>query len=380
MNYCSIDEAWGNNIFKDSRKKRKTKRLYTTPMPPHIYDRSYEEGSKDAHCVSDNKKQFTVKNKQRFDKSRGPKDIYRPKRSSRVDNINVRYDEANQEYKKYKKETKRNCKNKLNREEIIENDFYPPSFSNNMDYIDGDEVGEYSPIQENDIDLAPIPSGNNLSETYILEDNDKIQNRMFQLQQEQNNTLEEQRQQVDQQGLQNNIEQFDNYYQNNNIEAFEGNGNELDAMMLEEDNEDRINEINDVDTNYAPSPIITPERNSNNSNSSNNNNKKNKKNKKNNNFLDNLLTKEPESEEDDSDSENEEELEVLDDESNDLEYRLNTLHRNVNLIIKKMNHSNFFEEDAQENIHDLILFVLFGIFIIFVLDTIYRFGKQSRGN
>ena len=42
------------------------------------------------------------------------------------------------------------------------------------------------------------------------------------------------------------------------------------------------------------------------------------------------------------------------------------------------NESQFFDDDSQENIHDLILFVLFGIFIIFVLDTIYRFGRQSK--
>ena len=42
-----------------------------------------------------------------------------------------------------------------------------------------------------------------------------------------------------------------------------------------------------------------------------------------------------------------------------------------------MNQSQFFDDESQDNIHDLILFILFGIFIIFVLDTIYRFGKKS---
>ena len=43
-----------------------------------------------------------------------------------------------------------------------------------------------------------------------------------------------------------------------------------------------------------------------------------------------------------------------------------------------MNDSNFFDDDAQDNIHDLILFILFGIFIIFVLDTIYRLGRNTK--
>ena len=61
----------------------------------------------------------------------------------------------------------------------------------------------------------------------------------------------------------------------------------------------------------------------------------------------------------------------------DIDYRLNTLNRNVNLI-KKMNNSQFFDDESQDNIHDLILFILFIIFIIFVLDTIYRFGRNSK--
>ena len=136
MNYCSIEDAWGTN-FKDSRKKNKTKRLYNTKIyntkiPPHIYDDGYVEGGHDETCGKKPNKNFTVKNKNRFAKSRGPRDIYRPKRSSRVTDIKLRYDEANKEYKKYKKESKRNTKNKLSNQQIIEEDIYPPTFSNNQ--------------------------------------------------------------------------------------------------------------------------------------------------------------------------------------------------------------------------------------------------------
>ena len=369
MNYCSLDEAWGSNLLKDSRKKRKTKRLYTTQIPQHVYDKSYEEGSHDPHCKPDNKKNFTVKNKNRFQKSRGPKDIYRPKRSSRVDNINARYDEANKEYRKYKKETKRNTKNRLSNQEIVESNDFAPVFSNNLDdleYLDGDE---YSPIQENDMEIEPLPQGNDLSDAYTIQDNDLIQKRMFDMQQEQGAILKEQRdmveKQLDNRGLNQNIEQFDDYYQNNNIEAFEGNQDNLDLMTLEnfesESNEkERLEQIKDI--------------------SSQNDNKGSK------NLLNNLLKKKDNSknnvaEENDSDSDSdseEESLEPVSSDSDDLEYRINTLNRNVNLIIKKMNDSEIFNEDSQENIHDLILFILFGIFIIFVLDTIYRFGKKSK--
>ena len=38
--------------------------------------------------------------------------------------------------------------------------------------------------------------------------------------------------------------------------------------------------------------------------------------------------------------------------------------------------SDFFDDDSQDNIHDLILFILFGVFMIFVLDTIHKIGKN----
>ena len=43
----------------------------------------------------------------------------------------------------------------------------------------------------------------------------------------------------------------------------------------------------------------------------------------------------------------------------DIDYRLNSLNRSMNTIIKQMNKSQFFDDDSQDNIHDLILFILF---------------------
>ena len=382
MNYCTLDEAWGNSILKESRKKRKTKRLYTTKIPPHVYDKSYEEDGHDPHCKNEPKKTFTVKNKNRYDKSRGTKDQYRPKRSSRVDNINLRYDEANKEYKKYKKETKRNTKNKLSQNDLLDEDLYSPIYSESqeLNYMDADEVAEYSPIQENDMALAPIPDGSNLSESYVLEDNDVIQRKMMEMRKEQGRVLSEQREMVNQQGNGSNIEPFDNYYQNSNVEPFENNNNELDLLNLEENAEEqRVSDIEDIEVRPSDSGNIVDQmidnRQAKNRNRKTNNKKSNNANNANN--ANNVKRVE---DDDSSDSENEsdtEDLSVVEENSGDLEYRLNNLNRNVNLIIKKMNSSHIFDSDSEENIHDLILFILFGIFIIFVLDTIYRFGRNS---
>jgi len=62
---------------------------------------------------------------------------------------------------------------------------------------------------------------------------------------------------------------------------------------------------------------------------------------------------------------------------NDIDYRLNNLNKNVNILLRKMDDSDFFDDDSQDNIHDLILFILFGVFMIFVLDTVHKLGKSS---
>jgi hypothetical protein len=58
----------------------------------------------------------------------------------------------------------------------------------------------------------------------------------------------------------------------------------------------------------------------------------------------------------------------------DVDPRLVDFNEKLDLILKKLNH---FDEPVQENIHDIILFVIFGIFVIFILDSIYRVGKMT---
>lgn len=54
--------------------------------------------------------------------------------------------------------------------------------------------------------------------------------------------------------------------------------------------------------------------------------------------------------------------------------RIVDFNSKLDLILEKLGH---FDEPAQENIHDIILFVIFGIFIIFILDSVYRVGKMT---
>ena len=54
--------------------------------------------------------------------------------------------------------------------------------------------------------------------------------------------------------------------------------------------------------------------------------------------------------------------------------RIMDFNAKLDLILQKLGH---FDEPAQENIHDIILFVIFGVFVIFILDSVYRVGKMT---
>lgn len=54
--------------------------------------------------------------------------------------------------------------------------------------------------------------------------------------------------------------------------------------------------------------------------------------------------------------------------------RMVEFNNKLDLILQKLGH---FDEPAQENIHDIILFVIFGVFVIFILDSVYRVGKMT---
>jgi hypothetical protein len=54
--------------------------------------------------------------------------------------------------------------------------------------------------------------------------------------------------------------------------------------------------------------------------------------------------------------------------------RIKEFNDKLDLILNKLGH---FDEPSQENIHDIILFVIFGCFVIFILDSIYRVGRMT---
>jgi hypothetical protein len=57
-----------------------------------------------------------------------------------------------------------------------------------------------------------------------------------------------------------------------------------------------------------------------------------------------------------------------------LDPRMVDFSKKLDLILEKLGH---LDEPAQENIHDIILFVIFGVFVIFIMDSVYRVGKVS---
>ena len=61
--------------------------------------------------------------------------------------------------------------------------------------------------------------------------------------------------------------------------------------------------------------------------------------------------------------------------------RYQTLESKIDMILEKVmrleRQINIEKESGSDNIHDIILFVMFGIFIIFIMDSIYRVGKST---
>jgi len=75
-----------------------------------------------------------------------------------------------------------------------------------------------------------------------------------------------------------------------------------------------------------------------------------------------------------SDNESKQHIQQSTKKMNNDDPRMVDFNNKLDLILKKLGH---FDEPAQENIHDIILFVIFGVFVIFILDSVYRVGKMT---
>lgn len=273
MNYCSIEEAWGDPLMKENKKKKKQKKLYSSKIPKYIEDTSYLEGGHDNHCSTQEEKNFSTKNKKRFDHSRNHRGIYN-KKKSRTPRVQISYDQAAAEYKNFQLENANLRQSQMGNEK---EDFVVEGFESS-DEMNSIEELERSFNEINDVDESEAEYTNG--------------------------------------GVEDTYSPSTNY------------ATETDGETDLETDVETDSEVEEVVKNAIRENKI----------------------EKANNELVNM---------------------------NDIDYRLNNLNRNVNMLIKKMNDSDFFDDDSQDNIHDLILFILFGVFMIFVLDTIYRLGKRN---
>ena len=349
--YCTIEEAWGDELNKEKRKKKKKEqRIYNTHMPEYIEDQSYDEGIHHDHCEIRENVDLNQKHKNRHKHGRKARRI----KSNKQDNVEISYNDAKKEYNHYKKETKeiKESKNDIRDRRIIaDNNLAPGMYSG---FSDNEKLYDYNSDLDNGME------NNEISKREV--DYTRIQNN-FNDGMEDDEYLQTQKYDIDL------------------IEGFESNGNELDGNNISRNGNDNIKDVKDVKVS---------------------NNKSNKSNRAGN-LIDKLLnqkknTESPSSGEMSSDEETQTDSDInsTDDElplkenkenteieplrkisKKDIDYRLNSLNRSMNTIIKQMNKSQFFDDDSQDNIHDLILFILFGIFIIFILDSIYKLGKSS---
>ena len=278
MQFCSIEEAWGDPLMAENKKKKKAKKIYTSKIPNYIEDTSYLEGGHDNNCATNEDSNFSTKNKNKFDNSRNPKNNYR-KKKSRAPKVQISYDNAAAEYRNFQME---NSNVKQKQQQQPPNDYLVEGFESG-DELNNIEELERSFNEINDVDETEYTNGN----------------------------------------VQDTYSPSTNYATETEAET------ELETDVDEETDDD-TDETDEIVKETIKNSI--------------------KENKNKNNQLVNV---------------------------NDIDYRLNNLNRNVNMLLKKMDDSDFFDDDSQDNIHDLILFILFGVFMIFVLDTIYRLGKRN---
>ena len=277
MNFCSIEEAWGDPLMKENKKKKKQKKLYSSKIPKYIEDTSYLNGGHDQHCSTPNEPNFSTKNKKKFNHSRTNRNTYK-KNKTRTPNVQISYDQAAAEYRNFQME---NANLKQSQQPSQNDEFLIEGFESS-DEMNNIEELERSFNEINDVDESEAEYTNG--------------------------------------GVEDTYSPSTNYATDTEVETdFE----------------------TDIDSDSETDEIVKE--------AIRENNKSNKIANANNELVN----------------------------ISDIDYRLNNLNRNVNTLIKKMNDSDFFDDDSQDNIHDLILFILFGVFMIFVLDTIYRLGKRN---
>ena len=97
MNYCSIEEAWGENLNQEKRRKKKRKRIYTTNIPEYTYDSSYEYGIHDENCAISEDDNFSSKNKHRYDMVRKSRPIKKSSKKVKGRNVEISYNDAKKE-------------------------------------------------------------------------------------------------------------------------------------------------------------------------------------------------------------------------------------------------------------------------------------------
>ena len=349
--YCTIEEAWGDELNKDKKKKKKKEqRIYNTHIPEYIEDQSYEEGIHNDNCEIRENDNLNQKHKNRHKHGRKARRI----KSSKQGNVEISYQDAKKEYNHYKKETKgiKESKNDIrDRRVIVENNLSPGMYSG---FSDNEKLYDYNSDLDNGMENNE-PINKEADYTRIQNDfNDGMEDDEY---------LQTQK------------------YDMDLIEGFESNGDELDGNNISRNGNNNVKDVEKSD-----------------------NNKSNRAG----NLIDKLLNKKmnkdsisPSSEEMSYDEETQTDSDInsTDDElplnvnkenkeieplkkisKKDIDYRLNSLNRSLNTIIKQMNKSQFFDDDSQDNIHDLILFILFGIFIIFILDSIYKLGKSNSNS
>ena len=221
--YCTIEEAWGDNLDKENRKKKKKERKkYNSKYEGYVEDTSYNEGLHNNHCSIEENTNLSNKNRHRHSHGKKPRKI----QNKRNDNYQISYSRTNDEYKKYRKETKNISKNKMKPIDKIENEQYlTPSMYN--PYSEEEQVSPYEQYNS-DTNIENEEKNKYISNSnYESNDNDSG----------------------------NEYENYSNYNMDL-VEGFESNGEDLNNHTISKPGNEEVNDVHSNKKSKRASNLI----------------------------------------------------------------------------------------------------------------------------
>ena len=69
---------------------------------------------------------------------------------------------------------------------------------------------------------------------------------------------------------------------------------------------------------------------------------------------------------------NNSEIEIVNNDNNLLSSQISEINNKISFIMNQMNKEDGDENTSENNVHDIILFIIFGVFVLLILESLYK--------